>query len=146
MVTYKKKFVTQSTNLIYCHLKSTCKQGCLIMHQSFVSPACKDWGEQGHSRAYVPCFDFCITPVVLWNSGAFDSMPKPAGVIWYFPAGIWARLWPYIFFRSARHIPGLLKEKSQYPYYSPDMVTNDKWIRESYMWPTSSSFSFGHVW
>ena len=39
----------------------------------------------------MPCFDLSIVPAALWNCGAFDSMPKLAGVISLqgFKQGFW---------------------------------------------------------
>ena len=51
------------------------------MHQSLVTKA-----------PMGPCFDLNIVPAVLWKCGAFDSLPKTAGVISHLPAGVLAGL------------------------------------------------------
>ena len=85
------------------------------MHQSFVSPS---------SGAQVPCFDLSFIPAVLWNSGAFVSMPKLARVISHLPVGTSAGLLAGFNHKNVPAVlgiyPGFAKRKVSIP-----AITND---------------------
>ena len=63
----------------------------IVLGDGYAPVICNHGPSGARIAGLVPCLELRIVPAVPWNCGAFDSMPKPAGVS-HLAAGILAGL------------------------------------------------------